>query len=242
MKTKIKFYPEEKNDINKIISKIFKFGKIYKEKFLDDIYENPILEVEISSLNEELPNCFSFVLNGFTKEKYDNYCPKQIKYKDEDLIAIICLEGKNEESINSLFDLFSEFLSKILNGYSLKFSLRKDKNKLYIEFKNKYEEEKFDDIYFNINEFSEISVMFRNNFKIDEFLDMSFEQFFTSFFSLIFSINIRFKNLQSLILYIEKKYMNDNDMPLLIAIINWIKAVINSKIEFNFSPNKILDF
>ena len=37
METKIKFYPEEKNDINKILSNLFNFGKVYKEKSLDDM-------------------------------------------------------------------------------------------------------------------------------------------------------------------------------------------------------------
>ena len=62
MKTKIKFYPEEKNDINKILSNIFYFGKVYKENSLDDFNENPILEVEICSINEVSPNCISFEL------------------------------------------------------------------------------------------------------------------------------------------------------------------------------------
>ena len=39
----------------------------------------------------------------------------------------------------------------------------------------------------------------------------------------------------------EIKEINGNKIPL-IAIINWIKSLINSKIEFNFSPNKILQF
>ena len=247
MKNKIKFYPEEKNYIHKILSNIFNFGKIYKEKSLDDIYENPVLDVEISSLNESLPNCFSFELNGFTKEKYDNYCLKQIKYKDDEFIISICLEGKNEKSLTSLSDLFNEFLSKELKNYTLKFSLRKDRNKLYIDFKQNYEKEELDDIIFNINEFSEISVMFKNNFKIGEFLDMSFDNFFISFLSLIFSIKIKAKNLHILTLFCEKtmnqmEEMNENEISLLIPIINLLKAVINSKIELNFIPNKILQF
>ena len=179
MKTKIKFYPEEKNDINKILSNIFYFGKVYKENSLDDFNENPILEVEICSINEVSPNCISFELNGFNKEKYDNYYPKQIKYKDDDFIITICLEGKSEESIDSLFDFFYEFLSEKLENLSLKFSLRKDKNKLYIEFQREYKKETIlENILLNINEFIDISVIFRNNFKIDEFLDMSFDKFF----------------------------------------------------------------
>ena len=249
MKTKIKFYPEEKNDINKILSNIFEFGKVYKEKSLDDMYENPNLEVEISSINEISPNCFSFELNGFNKEKYYNYYPNQIKYKDNEFIFSICLEGKSEESLDSLYNIFHKSLSKKKKDENkIEFLLRKDKNKLYIDFKKKNNEKKYNDIFFNINEFSEISVMFRNNFKIDEFLDMSFEKFFTSFLSLIFSIKIKAKNLQNLLLYIEKKYKKEIDemfekkIIMLIALINWIKAIINTKVEFNFSPNKILQF
>ena len=253
MKTKIKFYPEEKNDVSKIISNLSNFGKVYKEKSLDDIFENPILEVEINSINEVLSNCFSFELNGFNKEKYDNYYQKQFKYKDDEIIITICLEGKNEESIDSLLKFFHEFLSKELDGYKLKFSLRKDKNKLYVEFLRLYTEEKLDSILFKFNEFSEISVMFRNNFKIDEFLEMSFDKFFMSFLSIIFSMKIKAKNLQKLLLFIEN-YMNkkiemdemsemdQNDFGFLILIINSINALINSKIELNFTPNKILQF
>ena len=254
MKTKIKFYPEEKNDINKILSNIFYFGKVYKENSLDDFNENPILEVEICSINEVSPNCISFELNGFNKEKYDNYYPKQIKYKDDDFIITICLEGKSEESIDSLFDFFYEFLSKKLENLSLKFSLRKDKNKLYIEFQREYKKETIlENIIFNINEFIDISVIFRNNFKIDEFLDMSFDKFFLSLLSLIFSMKIKAKNLKKLLLYIEN-YMNKmrekDEMPeedgnylvILLFIINCINGLINSKIELNFTPNKILQF
>ena len=254
MKTKIKFYPEEKNDINKILSNIFYFGKVYKENSLDDFNENPILEVEICSINEVSPNCISFELNGFNKEKYDNYYPKQIKYKDDDFIITICLEGKSEESIDSLFDFFYEFLSEKLENLSLKFSVRKDKNKLYIEFQREYKKETIlENIIFNINEFIDISVIFRNNFKIDEFLDMSFDKFFLSLLSLIFSMKIKAKNLQKLLLYIEN-YMNKmrekDEMPeedgnylvILLFIINCINGLINSKIELNFTPNKILQF
>ena len=254
MKTKIKFYPEEKNDINKILSNIFYFGKVYKENSLDDFNENPILEVEICSINEVSPNCISFELNGFNKEKYDNYYPKQIKYKDDDFIITICLEGKSEESIDSLFDFFYEFLSEKLENLSLKFSLRKDKNKLYIEFQREYKKETIlENIILNINEFIDISVIFRNNFKIDEFLDMSFDKFFLSLLSLIFSMKIKAKNLQKLLLYIEN-YMNKmrekDEMPeedgnylvILLFIINCINGLINSKIELNFTPNKILQF
>ena len=254
MKTKIKFYPEEKNDINKILSNIFYFGKVYKENSLDDFNENPILEVEICSINEVSPNCISFELNGFNKEKYDNYYPKQIKYKDDDFIITICLEGKSEESIDSLFDFFYEFLSEKLENLSLKFSLRKDKNKLYIEFQREYKKETIlENIIFNINEFIDISVIFRNNFKIDEFLDMSFDKFFLSLLSLIFSMKIKAKNLKKLLLYIEN-YMNKmrekDEMPeedgnylvILLFIINCINGLINSKIELNFTPNKILQF
>ena len=120
------------------------------------------------------------------------------------MIFKIYLEGKNEESIDSLFDSFHEFLSKEIERCPFKFSLRKDKNKLYIELKREYKEEDFDDKILHFIVFTEISVMFRNNFKIDEFLDMSFEKFFMSFFSLIFSIKIKAKNLQKLLLYYEK--------------------------------------
>ena len=247
MATNFKFYPEEKNNINKILSNLFNFGKIYKEKSLDDIYENPILEFEINSLNEELPNCFSLELNGFTKEKYDKYYPKQINYKNNEIIITICLEGKSEESIDSLLDFIHEILSKEVEGFPLKFSLRKDKNKLYIEFKREYKEEDFDDKILNISEFTEISVILRNNFKIDEFLDMSFEKFFMSFFSFLFSIKIKAKNLQRLLLYLEKyknemNEINENEIAPYIFIINCINSFTNSKIEFNFSLNKILQY
>ena len=137
---------------------------------------------------------------------------------------------------------------------SLKFSLRKDKNKLYIEFQREYKKETIlENIIFNINEFIDISVIFRNNFKIDEFLDMSFDKFFLSLLSLIFSMKIKAKNLQKLLLYIEN-YMNKmrekDEMPeedgnylvILLFIINCINGLINSKIELNFTPNKILQF
>ena len=36
--------------------------------------------------------------------------------------------------------------------------------------------------------------------------------------------------------------MFEEEIIMLIALINWIKAIINTKVEFNFSPNKILQF
>jgi hypothetical protein len=178
-----------------------------------------------------------------------------LRYKDDDIIITFCLEGKSEESIDSLFDLFYELLSEKLKYKEIKFSLRKDKNKLYIEFKREYKKEIFlENIILNINEFIEVSLMFRNNFKIDEFLDMSFDKFFISLLSLIFSIKIKGKNLQKLLLYIENyinkiremdekpKEFDENEIGILLVIINCINGLINSKIELNFTPNKILQF
>ena len=71
--------------------------------------------------------------------------------------------------------------------------------------------------------------------------------------SIIFSMKIKSKNLQKLLLFFEN-YMNElremyklnemdkNEICFLIVIIMCINALINSKIEINFIPNKILQF
>ena len=65
---------------------------------------------------------------------------------------------------------------------------------------------------------------------------------------LIFSMKIKAKNLQKLLLFIEN-YMyrirekdEMNEMGFLMFIIHCINALINSKIELNFTPSKILQF
>ena len=56
-----------------------------------------------------------------------------------------------------------------------------------------------------MNEFLDISLSFKNNFKVSEFLNMNLEKFLLGIFSFIFTFNIKTKNLDKLLLYLEDK-------------------------------------
>ena len=63
------------------------------------------------------------------------------------------------------------------------------------------------DILININEFLDISLILKNNFKISEFFNMNLKQFLFNLFSFIFKIDIRTKNLGKLLEYLEEKIL-----------------------------------
>jgi hypothetical protein len=71
MKTIIKFYPEEKIDIDLFLKRIREFGEIYKDNDLNIISnEKNYLDIDVKSTNKIEPNCFSFEIKGFTSKDY----------------------------------------------------------------------------------------------------------------------------------------------------------------------------
>jgi len=125
MKTNIKFFPEEKIDINKFLDKIVKFGKIYKDNELNEIDEHNIM---IKSFDKEEKNHIFLELNKISYEKYNQYFSKEIKYEEDETVFTIFLEGKDSNSLNSMYEIFDKSnLNKLSD--KIKFSMRKEKNK-----------------------------------------------------------------------------------------------------------------
>ena len=133
MNTKIKFYPEKSETINNILSNIIKFGELYKEKF-SCYFEKELLNIEINSLTENDKivdkDCFSVELCGFTQEQYDLLYSKNIKYGNDDIIITFILEGKDQDSLDSIINILTELIKELgVNEYSpLTFSFRKCQN------------------------------------------------------------------------------------------------------------------
>ena len=94
------------------------------------------------------------------------------------------------------------------------------------------------DILININEFLDISLILKNNFKINEFFNMNLKQFLFNLFSFIFKIDIRTKNLGKLLEYLEEKISGN----ILVGLLNLIIATNKSKFELKLSPQYLLEY
>ena len=189
MNTHIKFFPEEKMDISQFLSKIVKFGKIYKD---NELNESDELEIMIKSNDKEEKNHILFELNKISYEKYNQYFSKKIKYEEDEIVFTIFLEGKDSNSLNSMFEIFDK--SKLNNNGKIKFSMRKENNKLLLDFKINSKD--IDDnllkylynLYYNN---IEISIILKSNLDLNKVLKMSGYDFFVSLFSNMLSAKIK---------------------------------------------------
>ena len=230
--TKIKFYPENEKDINRILYDIINFGNLYKENSLNDFNENDIINIQIKSLmgKEVSPDCFSFSLNGFIEEEYNKFYPQNIKYEENEIVITICLEAKELDSLEPLSNILNKGLSqKGLNNKSqfesLSYSIRKDKDKIFLDLKIKING--INEINLK-NEFCDISINFKSNFNLKELLQLdssgffskTFDEFFTYLFSFILSINLKPKILEKLMSFMEENEYPDGLIELIRYIIN----------------------
>ena len=195
MNTHIKFFPEEKMDISQFLSKIVKFGKIYKD---NELNESDELEIMIKSNDKEEKNHILFELNKISYEKYNQYFSKEIKYEEDEIVLTIFLEGKDSNSLNSMFEIFDK--SKLNNNGKIKFSMRKENNKLLLDFKINSKDIKdgllkylYNLYYNNI----EISIILKSNLDLNKVLKMSGYDFFVSLFPTMLSA--KFKGLKELL-------------------------------------------
>ena len=141
MTSVIKFSPFELNELNKFISNITSFGRVYKEnKYLNKDKDNEIqpknieenvFDIRIKSSKEELNN-LSFNLSHFSNEEYNNYYPNDAIFKENEFILTIHLDGKTD--FNNYIYFQKENIELIFK--SLNLSIRKRENKLYLELKN----------------------------------------------------------------------------------------------------------
>jgi len=203
METNIKFFPDEKIDINKILDKIIKFGKIYKDNELNEIDEHKIM---IKSFDKEEKNHIFLELNKISYEKYNQYFSKEIKYEEDETVFTIFLEGKDSNSLNSMYEIFDKSnLNKLSD--KINFSMRKENNKLLLDFKMKFKEMLYGvkilhNLIFDINE---ISLILKVNLDLNKVLKMNGFDFFVSLFSIMLSA--KFKGLKKILKNIleEKK-------------------------------------
>lgn len=216
MKTNIKFFPEEKIDISKFLDKIVKFGKLYKDNELNEIDEHKIM---IKSFDKEEKNHIFLELNKISYEKYNQYFSKEIKYEEDETVFTIFLEGKDSNSLNSMYEIFDKSnLNKISD--KIKFSMRKENNKLLLDFKMKFKEmfyvlKFFHNLIFDINE---ISLILKVNLDLNKVLKMNGYDFFVSLFSLMLSA--KFKGLKKILqnlLKLKKRIENNINNQKIVA-------------------------
>ncbi len=195
MNTHIKFFPEEKMDISQFLSKIVKFGKIYKD---NELNESDEYEIMIKSNDKEEKNHILFELNKISYEKYNQYFSKEIKYEEDEIVLTIFLEGKDSNSLNSMFEIFDK--SKLNNNGKIKFSMRKENNKLLLDFKINFKDvnngllKYLYNLYYNT---IEISIILKSNLDLNKVLKMSGYDFFVSLFPSMLSA--KFKGLKELL-------------------------------------------
>lgn len=195
MNTHIKFFPEEKMDISQFLSKIVKFGKIYKD---NELNESDEYEIMIKSNDKEEKNHILFELNKISYEKYNQYFSKEIKYEEDEIVLTIFLEGKDSNSLNSMFEIFDK--SNLNNSGGIKFSMRKENNKLLLDFKINFKDvnngllKYLYNLYYNT---IEISIILKSNLDLNKVLKMSGYDFFVSLFPSMLSA--KFKGLKELL-------------------------------------------
>ena len=195
MNTHIKFFPEEKMDISQFLSKIVKFGKIYKD---NELNESDEYEIMIKSNDKEEKNHILFELNKISYEKYNQYFSKEIKYEEDEIVLTIFLEGKDSNSLNSMLEIFNK--SNLNNSGRIKFSMRKENNKLLLDFKINFKDvnngllKYLYNLYYNT---IEISIILKSNLDLNKVLKMSGYDFFVSLFPSMLSA--KFKGLKELL-------------------------------------------
>ena len=251
MEVKIKFSPEEKGDINDILNKISNFGKIYKEN--NNINEKNIINFEINSLTQkdkQFP--FSIEFGRFTKMEYTNYYPENTKYNDDEIVISFCLEAKNEKDVDSLSNIFEEFFfNKLENNLIIKTEIRKNKCKLFLDIRRKFEGEEDKDLlqelYLKLFKYFNISLNFKSNFIFNEFSKMSFEEFILNFFSFAFNGKFNIIELNEFKEKMEKeekqfKEENKKEEEENVAIFfnNFISILKKINFEISFSPETLL--
>jgi len=110
----IKLYMEKDNYVNNFLNNFISFGKENKIIISNNINEEKIdtnLNIKISSLNFiKNNNEFSLELLGFNSKQFSKYYSEEIEYEDDEYILTLCLEGNDENSVNSIIQIINEFI------------------------------------------------------------------------------------------------------------------------------------
>ena len=204
MKTSIKFYPEEETDIKAFLSEILSFGNVYIDNSSNDKGENQISFIEINSMNHNEKAGITLEINGIDFKQYVKYFSEEMKYEENEIVFTLFLEGKKENDIDYMFDIFNK--SKIKEAKVINFSMRKDKDKLLLELKLRVEDFNFiKSIYKFDYDLDGFSLILKNKFDLNKFAKMSSEEFYTSMFSNILSIKFKHQIIQKFIKSLEKE-------------------------------------
>ena len=203
MNSTIKFYDEKKDSIQKFHNNFISFGKEYKifiSDNINEIYKNSNIDIEIKGLNNEIKNGISFELFGFNSKQYLQYYSTDNKYEEnENFVLTFCLEGDDEDTIDSLIEILNQFnLRKEL------LSMKKKDNKLFFEirYQNELDIENIKNIF---NEINECIFILKNNIDLSQFLKMDYNTFFNSLLSFYIAIKGKSSILHTLISFLQKK-------------------------------------
>ena len=251
MTSVIKFSPFEVSDLNKFISSLTTFGKVYKEnkdlnkdKDSNEIQqknmEENIFDIEIKSINEELNN-LSFQLFQFANEEYNNYYPNNVNYKENEVILTIHLDGKTD-FINQIYEnkQYIESIFKILN-----LSIRKrENNKLYLEFKLEKNTESIIYLYEFLLSHCKIFMKFTNNLTFENFGKMNIEEFIKLLSSSNFILQGSFNNLEnSLKSFMQSKIdIKKNNKNFIENALKCLILLKNIKFNWDISQDKFFAF
>ena len=133
----IKLYMEKDNYVNNFLNNFLSFGKENKIIISNNINEEKIdtnLDIKISSLNYIKNNSeFSLELLGFNSKEFSKYYSEEIENEDDKNILTLCLEGNDENSLNSIMQIINEFILE--NN----FSMRKCGNKFFLDCRVEHE-------------------------------------------------------------------------------------------------------
>ena len=246
MTSVIKFAPSDEVELNKFISILTNFGKIYKEKKdINDkinqkiepkIPEQNICEIEIKP-EKEISNNFSINIYNFGEDEYNIYYPNNINYGENEIVCTFHLDAQNDyiEIISAGREIYQSLLKNFM-----KFSIRKREKKLILDFL--FDKESSTQpllyLYEYIFKNNKISMKFKNDLTFEKFEEMTFEQFFLLFASLFFSLKFNFKNFENSIALFEKQKFNikKNEKDL-IYLMNFLNIFKNTKISLNFDIN-----
>jgi len=239
-KTFIKFYPEEAEDLNRFFSEIKNFGKLFTGISINNKEENgkgnELTLIEINTMEIKEPNGIFLELKGIDYQEYLKYFEKEVKFEENEIAFTIFLEGKTKENLDIIFDICDK--SPLKNIKDFNFSIRKEKDKLLLEFKFKSE-------YFNIIKFlynfdydlKDIIIKLNNKLDFNKITKMSDEEFCLSFFSNILFLKLKHQSLEKFKKSLEKvekekeKEININDFNFLKRIIDIVIPI--KSLKFN---------
>ena len=219
--SKIKFFAGDSCEMDDFINNIKTLGKVYKNnnektKYISHKdYEEKDINIFIKTIDIE-PKGISIDFFGLNDEKY-NYYINGKNFKENDIILIMKLEGKEKNFLEPVLQILN---SSLIKPFTNSISILNETNELLINFNFVFINEILNNIKnININKFLDISLSFKNNLSIDRLFKMNYKEIFINFLSFIISIKGKSKNIQDSFLLYED----------ILTIIEKCQEIINNK-------------